>query len=387
MFLYKYFTSNQDSSAKEVPKSKPEDEFIVIGDKQEPLPDIRELKLQDDDQRLGFAIVGLGDFAVNQMMPRFKDTDYCKITALVSGHPDKAAKLAKQYGVDPKNIYDYDNFDDIKDNKDVDTVYIVLPNGMHAEYTIRAAKAGKHVLCEKPMANSVEECQSMIDACKETNVKLMIAYRCHYEPFNLDAIERIQKGELGSIRQITADSSMIIRPDKYAKDKWRVNKALAGGGSLMDLGIYSLNAARYLTGEEPIEITAFESTDKSDPRFKEVEDRIHYILRFPSGVVANCTSSYSSFGVTYYRVFGDKACLYLDPATAYTDHKSVTVNDEGRLEHDIAEGNQFAAELDHIAECVRDNKTPKTPGEEGLRDVRIIMAAYQSAQEGIPIPL
>jgi len=227
----------------------------------------------------------------------------------------------------------------------------------------------------------------MIDACKEANVKLMIAYRCHYEPFNLDAIERIQKGELGSIRQITADSGMIIQPDKFGKDKWRVNKALAGGGSLMDLGIYSLNAARYLSGEEPIEITAFESTDKSDPRFAEVEDRIHYILRFPSGVIANCTSSYSSFGTSYYRVFGDKACLYLDPATAYTGHRSITVNDDGSLEHSIGEGNQFAAELDHIAECVKENKTPKTPGEEGLKDVRIIMAAYQSAQEGRPIPL
>jgi len=386
MFLYKYFASNQEEPSKKE-ASQVKDDFIIVNESQENLPDLRDLKLQDEDQRLGFAIVGLGEFATVEMMPNFKNTNYCKITALVSGHADKAEKYAHQYGVDPKNLYNYENFDTIKDNKDVDIVYIVLPNGMHAEYTIRAAKAGKHVICEKPMANTVEECQSMIDACKEANVKLMIAYRCHYEPFNLDAIDRIRKGELGKIKQITADTSMIIQPDKYEYHKWRINKELAGGGSLMDLGIYSLNAARYLTGEEPIEITAFESTDKSDPRFKEVEDRIHYILRFPSGVVANCTSSYSSFGVNYYRVFGDKACLLLDPATPYTGHNAFKVSDDGRLQLSIQEGNQFAAELDHIAECVKEDKTPKTAGEEGLKDVRIIMAAYQSAQEGRPIPL
>jgi predicted dehydrogenase len=356
-----------------------ENDFIIIDDK--------ALDNKTTDQRLGFAIVGLGDFATNAMMPRFKNTDYCKITALVSGHPDKAERLAQQYGVDPKNIYNYDNFDDIKDNKDVDIVYIVLPNGMHAEYTIRAAKAGKHVLCEKPMANTVEECQSMIDACKEANVKLMIAYRCHYEPFNLDAIERIRKGELGNIKQITADSGFNIQPDKSSAAKWRVNKKLAGGGSLMDIGIYSLNATRYLTGEEPTQITAFESSDKSDPRFQEVEDRIHFVLRFPSGVLASVTSSYSIQGVRHYRVIGDEGWLDLDPATDQNHHVSITANSLGRTQNAISEGNEFAAELDHIAECVKENKTPKTPGEEGLKDVRIIMAAYQSAIEKRPIPL
>jgi len=340
-----------------------------------------------DDRRLGFAIVGLGNFAGLEMMPNFKNTNYCKITALVSGDREKAEKFAKQYSVDFKNIYNYDNFDDIKDNKDIDIVYIILPNGMHAEYTIRAAKAGKHVLCEKPMANTVEECQAMIDACKETNVKLMIAYRCHYEPFNLDAIERIRKGELGSIRQITADHGMNVDPVENDKHKWRLDKKLAGGGSLMDIGIYSLNATRYLTGEEPIEVTAFESTDKSDPRFQEVEDRIHFILRFPSGILATVTSSYSIEPVHHYRVFGDKAWLDLDPATSYRDHNSVTGNSKGRMQHKIEEGNQFAGELDHIAECVRDNKEPRSSGQEGLRDVRIIMAAYQSAREKRAIAL
>ena len=204
---------------------------------------------------------------------------------------------------------------------------------------------------------------------------------------NLDAIERIRKGELGKVRQITADSGFNIQPDKSSAAKWRVNKKLAGGGSLMDIGIYSLNATRYLTGEEPTEITAFESSDKSDPRFQEVEDRIHFVLKFPSGILASVTSSYSIQGVRHYRVIGDEGWLDLDPATDQNHHVSVKANSLGRTQNAISEGNEHAAELDHIAECVRDNKKPKTPGEEGLKDVRIIIAAYQSAIEKRPVPL
>ncbi|MFC4793104.1 Gfo/Idh/MocA family protein [Hymenobacter endophyticus] len=339
--------------------------------------------MQNDNQKkLGFAIVGLGKFAQEQMMPAFKDCKHARITALVSGSPDKAKKLATEYGVDTKNIYSYDNFDSIKDNPAVDVVYIVLPVGMHAEYTVRAAKAGKHVLTEKPMANTPEDCQKMIDACKKANVKLMVAYRAQYEPFNLEAIARIRKGELGKVMQITADHGRIVDPTGDKADTWRVQKKLAGGGSLMDLGIYSLNATRYLTGEEPVEVTALEMSDKADPRFKEVEDRIHFTLRFPSGILATCTSSYSTEGVKRYRVFGDKAWLDLDPATDYYEHKMVIGDKDGQQQPKIKEGNQFAAELDHMAECVLQNKTPKTPGEEGLKDVRLIMAIYEAARTG-----
>ncbi|MET4107047.1 Gfo/Idh/MocA family oxidoreductase [Hymenobacter sp. UYP22] len=339
--------------------------------------------MQNDNQKkLGFAIVGLGKFATEQMMPAFKDCKHARITALVSGSPDKAKKLAAEYGVDAKNIYSYDNFDSIKDNPAVDVVYIVLPVGMHAEYTVRAAKAGKHVLTEKPMANTPEDCQKMIDACKKANVKLMVAYRAQYEPFNLDAIARIRKGELGKVMQITADHGRIVDPTGDKADTWRVQKKLAGGGSLMDLGIYSLNATRYLTGEEPVEVTALEMSDKADPRFKEVEDRIHFTLRFPSGILATCTSSYSIEGVKRYRVFGDKAWLDLDPATDYYEHKMTIGDKDGQQQPKIKEGNQFAAELDHMAECVMQNKTPKTPGEEGLKDIRLIMAIYEAARTG-----
>ncbi|WP_426490957.1 Gfo/Idh/MocA family protein [Hymenobacter sp. 102] len=347
-----------------------------------PLAEISSTTQYDDQKKLGFAIVGLGKFAQEQMMPAFKDCKHARITALVSGSPDKAKKLAAEYGVDAKNIYNYQNFDSIKDNPAVDVVYIVLPVGLHAEYTIRAAKAGKHVLCEKPMANTEKECQQMIEACQKAGKKLMIAYRAQYEPFNLEAIARIRKGELGKVMQITADHGRIVDPTGDQADTWRVQKKLAGGGSLMDLGIYSLNATRYLTGEEPVEVTALEMSDQADPRFKEVEDRIHFTLRFPSGILATCTSSYSTEGVKRYRVFGQKAWLDLDPATDYYEHKMVIGDKDGQQQPKIKEGNQFAAELDHMAECVLQNKTPKTPGEEGLKDIRLIMAIYEAARTG-----
>jgi predicted dehydrogenase len=340
-----------------------------------------------ESKKPGFAIVGLGKFATEQILPNFKDCQHARLVALVSGTPAKAQKLAAEYGVADKNIYSYESFDAIKDNAEVDVVYIILPNALHAEYTVRAAQAGKHVLCEKPMATSVADCEQMIAACRKAGRQLMIAYRCQYEPFNLNAIARIRKGELGKLRAITADHGRPVKPGEEKADTWRIVKKLAGGGSLMDIGIYSLNACRYLTGEEPVEVTAIESSDKADPRFKEVEDNIHFTLRFPSGVLASCTSSYSYESVKRGRVFGDKAWLDLDPLSDYDKHTLKIGNQKGEQEPKIKEGNQFAAEMDHMAECVLNNQTPRTPGEEGLRDVRIIMAIYEAAKTGKAIKI
>src|SRR3954453_16600972 len=239
-------------------------------------------------KKLGWAIVGLGSLAINQILPAFAKCEKSKVVALVSGHPAKAQKLALRYGVSPKNIYNYENYDSMKDNPDVDVIYIVLPNGMHAEYAVRGFGAGKHVLSEKPMANTPAECQQMIDAAKKANRKLMVAYRCRYEPYNQEAIRIARQQELGPIQVILADHGFNIGDP----NQWRLNKTLAGGGSLMDIGIYSLNAARYLTGEEPTEINAMMYTTPGDVRFKEVEENINFQLRFPSGVLATCTSSY-----------------------------------------------------------------------------------------------
>ena len=223
--------------------------------------------------------------AINQILPAFAKCEKSKVVALVSGHPDKANKLALRYGVDAKNIYNYQNYDQLKNNPEVDVIYIVLPNGMHAEYTVRGFEAGKHVLSEKPMASTAAECQQMIDAGRKANKKLMVAYRCRYEPYNLEAIRMAREQDFGPVKVIVADHGFSIGDPK----QWRLNKALAGGGSLMDIGIVSLQAARYISGEEPSEITAMAYTTPGDPRFKEVEETINFQLRFPSGILANCT--------------------------------------------------------------------------------------------------
>ncbi|PYV45239.1 MAG: glucose-fructose oxidoreductase, partial [Acidobacteria bacterium] len=228
-------------------------------------------------KKLGWAIVGLGSLSINQILPAFAKCEKSKVVAFVSGHPDKANKLALRYEVNKKNIYNYQNYDSIKDNPDVDVIYIVLPNGMHAEYTVRGLQAGKHVLCEKPMANTPAECQQMVDAGRKADRKLMIAYRCRYEPFNREAIRISQSGDLGPTQMILADAGFKAGDPS----QWRLNKQLAGGGSMMDIGIYALNATRYLTGQEPTEVNAMIYSTPGDPRFKEVEEHVNFQLRFP----------------------------------------------------------------------------------------------------------
>src|SRR5215831_245199 len=198
-------------------------------------------------KKLGWAVVALGSLSINQILPAFAKCEKSKVVALVSGHPDKANKLALRYGVNPKSIYNYQNYDSLKDNPEVDIIYIVLPNGMHCEYTVRGLQAGKHVLTEKPMANTPAECQQMIDAGRKANRKLMIAYRCRYEPFNQEAIRIARSGEMGHTQMILADTGFKISDPRV----WRLHKQLAGGGSMMDIGIYALNASRYLTVEDP----------------------------------------------------------------------------------------------------------------------------------------
>ena len=327
-------------------------------------------------RKLGWAIVGLGSLAINQILPAFAKCEQSKVTALVSGHPDKARKLAARYGVAEKNLHTYDTYDRLRDNPEVDIVYIVLPNGMHAEYTIRAAKAGKHVLCEKPMANTAADCQQMIDACRQANRLLMLAYRLHYEPYNQALIKVVRDQEFGPLKVVLADAGFPIGDPT----QWRLNRQMAGGGSLMDIGIYALNASRYLTGEEPTEVHAMEYTTPNDPRFKEVEETLTFQLRFPSGVLANCTSSYGA-PFNRFRVVGTKGWAELEPALIYSNLKmrAGTWNTVEERQQPVVD--HFAAEMDHLSSCVMQGTSPKTPGEEGLKDLRIMEAIYQSAKE------
>jgi predicted dehydrogenase len=329
-------------------------------------------------RKAGWAIVGLGNLAINQILPAFAKCEKSKLVALVSGHPDKAAKLAARYGVSPKAIYNYQNYDTLKDNPEVDVIYVVLPNSMHAEYTIRGAEAGKHVLSEKPMASTPGDGQAMIDAAKKAGQKLMVAYRCRYEPFNKEMIRMAREQELGPVKVIVADHGFNIGDPT----QWRLKKEFAGGGSLMDIGIYSLQAARYITGEEPVEINAMTYTTPGDVRFKEVEETINFQLRFPSGVLASCTSSYGYAGQNKYRVIATKGWFELEPATSYTGLRMKIRRNNATEDRDLPPRDHFALEMDHMSDCVMENKDPLTPGEEGLRDLKLMMAIYEAARTG-----
>lgn len=328
-------------------------------------------------RKLGYAVVGLGQYA-DVILPRFTECQHSRIAALVSGSAEKARLYGARYGVSERSLYSYETFDSLRDNPDVDIVYVILPNGLHHEYTLRAAAAGKHVMCEKPMANTALEAEAMIGACRAAGRKLMIGYRCHFEAANREAIRVVRSGELGRPRIVTAEHGFNIGDPA----QWRLNRALAGGGSLMDIGIYSLQAARYLTGEEPIEVTALESTDRSDPRFREVEDTINFQLRFPSGVVADCVSTYGSHH-NRYRVVGTDGWLEAESATGYDGNRLRLRRDGHTTDHPIppAAQNQFSAQLDHLSLCIMTDSPPIVAGEEGLKDMRIIEAIYRAARE------
>jgi predicted dehydrogenase len=308
--------------------------------------------------------------------------------ALVSGDAAKAATVASQYGIDSKNIYDYTTYDRMADNKAIDAVYIILPNGMHHEFTIRAARAGKHVLCEKPMANSARECEEMIDACRKANRKLMVAYRIQYEPHNRTLMKWIRDKQYGKVKLLELFNGQHIGDPA----QWRLNKKLAGGGSLPDVGIYCLNTCRFLLGEEPDAVFGNIYSTPGDARFKEVEESVAFQLHFPSGIMANCMTSYGVHMSRRYRAFTDKGTwLGMDPAYGYSGIKMELSQAKEKLEWraqpSMMEKNQFALEMDHFSQCITENTLPYTPGEEGLQDMKIIEAIYRSAREGKLITL
>lgn len=337
-------------------------------------------------RRLGVAVVGLGHLAVEEIIPGFGQSRSTRLAALVSGHRDKALAIAAQHGLADAAIYDYASFDQIKNNPDVDIVYVVLPNAMHLEFVSRAAQAGKHVLCEKPMATSSADAERMIKACAEAKVRLMIAYRMQYEPTQRAAIALLRSGDLGDLRLIQA-----VNGQNDAPDQWRQVKALAGGGSVPDVGIYCYNAFRYLTGEEPVEITARLTRPKDDPRFREIEDVAQFTLLFPSGVMGVGTSGYSFHETRSMQAIAAKGAIGFENAFAYNNNAMVISRKAGSVNglerRQYAPKSQFAAEMDHFAEAIRADAVPHTPGEEGLQDMRIMEAIYQAAEGGSPVKM
>jgi predicted dehydrogenase len=337
---------------------------------------------QAPERKVGYCVIGLGRIA-GHFMPGVQAASNSQITGLVSGHRDKAERIAAQYGVPTSSIYSYEDVDRMRDNKAIDAVYVALPNSMHAEYTIRSAKAGKHVLCEKPMAISVNECEEMIAACKAAKVKLMIAYRCHYEPSNLKAVRLIREGKLGQVQAIESAFGFNI-----ARGEWRSTKKLGGGGPLMDVGIYCLNATRYLTGEEPKGFKAYVSTIDHDGRFVDVEENCSWTSEFPSGIVASCNCTYGAQMNGYFKVHGSKGWLELGPAFNYDGLRLKAqywsgVQGQAATEIDeldpAKDPSHFTLEADHFSDCILHDKTPKTPGEEGLRDMEFMREIYRSA--------
>ena len=334
---------------------------------------------QTGGPKVGYCVIGLGRIA-DHFMRGVQGSSTSMITGLVSGHREKAERIAAQYGVPASSIYSYEDMDRIKENKAIQAVYVALPNSMHAEYTVRSAKAGKHVLCEKPMATSVKDAKAMIAACDAAHVKLMIAYRLHYEPTTKRAIKLIRDGVLGQVQSIVSANGF-----NESAGEWRLDKKLSGGGPLMDVGIYCLNATRYLTGEEPVKFTAVVSTIDQDGRFSSVEENTSWTTLFPSGIEATCTTTYGAQMPGFYRVHGAKGWLEVDNfgydglrlKAEFRDGKNAVVKlDELNPEKDPK---QFVRQVDHFSKCVRTGRTPDTSGEEGLKDMEYMKAIYKAA--------
>lgn len=330
----------------------------------------------------GYAIVGIGSLAESDILPAFANTRRARVMGLVSGDMAKAKETAAQYGVPERGIYTYDTFDRIADNPDIDAVYIVLPNNLHAEYAIRAHKAGKHVLVEKPMANTVADCEAMIAAAKAANRQLMVGYRLRYEPFTQAMVQMARDKEFGETRAIVCEGGFNIGNPA----QWRLQKAAAGGGSMMDIGIYAVNAARYLSGEEAVEVNATESTNRSDPRFKEVEDTIHFHMKFPSGVIASCLSSYTA-NLNRFRVHAQRGSFEMEPAWSRTGLRLRVMRGSVVEQRYLPQRDHFALMMDHLAERAVAGQAPLTDGVDGLNDMKVIEAVYESVQRRQPVAI
>lgn len=322
---------------------------------------------------LGIALVGLGGYSSGQLAPALQQTHNCYLAGIVTGTPSKAKDWSEKYKIPKDNIYNYENFDSIKTNKNIDIVYVVLPVSMHKEFTVRAAKAGKHVICEKPMALNAADCLHMIDACKQAGVMLSIGYRLHFEPHNQEVMRLGQQRTYGKITALDSGNGFSWG---RGNDSWRLKKALSGGGALMDMGIYAIQAARYTTGMEPLFVTATET--KTNPElFKEVDDTITWALEFPGGLIAKGKSSYSS-NISFLDVQAERGKFGLKPGYGYSGIAGY--NAKGPMNH--PQVNQQAGQMDDFASCIKTGKQTRVPGAEGWKDMKVIDAIYRSIDSG-----
>jgi len=322
--------------------------------------------------KLGIALVGLGGYSTGQLAPALQQTEHCYLSGIVTGTPSKAARWKEKYNIPEKNIYNYNNYDEIKNNADIDIIYVVLPNSMHAEYTIRGFKAGKHVICEKPMAITVEDCDRMINASKQAGKMLSIGYRLHFDPYNLEMARLGRQKIYGEIKKMNAGFAFVAQ-----KGIWRLDKKMAGGGPLMDLGIYCLQGVCYTTGMEPVAVTAqsFPISDKE--KFVDIEETLTWQMEMPDGVIAECRTSYSE-NMNFLRAEAEKGWFELSPAYTYSGlrgKKSDGVIDYPGL-------SQQAKQMDDFALAIKNNRPSPVPGEMGRRDMKIITAIYEAMRTG-----
>lgn len=333
-----------------------------------------------DGPMLRVAIMGLGSYG-SRVADAMQTCTMAKLTGVISGTPSKIKDWQSKFGIPEKNCYNYENFDAIKNNPDIDAVYIITPNGLHREQAIRVAKAGKHVICEKPMALNAAEGKDMVDACKKANVKLLVGYRMHFEAKTLEIIKMRNAGEFGKVLFFQGLSGFRIGDPT----QWRLNKKLAGGGSMMDIGVYSVNGARYMIGEDPIWVTAQET--KTDPvKFKDgVDETILFQFGFPGGAVASCLSTYTMNSLDRFFLNGEKGFAELQPSTGYGPIKGRT--NKGELTHPHI--THQTVQMDEMAGIILQDKKPIVPvdGEEALKDLKIIDAIYLAAKTGKKVDL
>lgn len=330
-----------------------------------------------EDEKLGVALVGLGRYSSGQLAPALRETKLCKLSGIVTGTPQKEDEWAQKYDLSESNIYNYETYDEIADNDDIDIIYVVLPNSMHAEYSIRAAQAGKHVISEKPMATSVNDCQQMIDACSRAGRKLSIGYRLHFEPHNKEMMRLGRKEIVGTVEEMSGAHSFPLKDP----DAWRLDKELAGGGPLMDVGIYVIQASIYAMGELPTSVMAWDETENPDD-YPEVEGTIRWDLTFPGDVVLHGESSYEDRGNNF-RIETTDGWAELSPAYSYSGIQGET--SEGPM--DFSQVNQQALQMDDFARCILEDEPSIVPGEMGKRDMIIMEAIYESAETGQEVSL
>lgn len=328
-----------------------------------------------------YAVLGLGHIAQVAVLPAFQNAENAKLTALISGDKTKREELGKRYKIDASHRFDYEDFDDFLAADLADALYIALPNHLHHEYTLRAARAGLHILCEKPLAVTSEECKEMIKACEDQGVLLMTAYRLHFEAANMKALQAAKEGHFGDLRYFQASFSQDVTEGDV-----RLMPLSKGGGTIYDMGIYCINAARYLFGAEPLEVVAMSASKKGDDRFKVCDEMTTVLMRFPEDRLASFTSSFGAFATSTYRLVGTKGEVLLNPAFGYATNLAYEFHQANGHVHEetFEKRDQFGPQLLYFSDCILQGKRPEPDGYEGLVDVQIIEAIYESARTGEP---